>query len=107
VAAYLDANVPVDAVVETWEPELGFLSSRVLHYPPSGWLDRAVRAQWLSASKGTLAYDPFDQIRPEYLVVGPFGKYTAMYQGLLERSQLRPIASYGEYDIYQLVEASS
>jgi len=104
VAAYLDSTVPIDAVVETWEPELGFLSSRALHYPPSGWLDRAVRAQWLSGAKGTLAYDPLDQGHPAYLVVGPFGKYTAMYQALLERTQLRPVATYGEYDIYRFAE---
>jgi 4-amino-4-deoxy-L-arabinose transferase-like glycosyltransferase len=103
VAAYLDANVPASTVIETWEPELGFLSTRAVHYPPSGWLDRAVRAQWLgSTSTTTSDYDPIALVHPDYLVVGPFGKYTGIYAGLLSRDATAPIVSYGEYDIYRL-----
>jgi hypothetical protein len=105
VAAYLDGTIPANVVVETWEPELGFLSDHSLHYPPSGWLDRAVRAQWLTSSTGSLAYNPLEHARPEYLVVGPFGKYTATYQGLLDSAAVGPIASFGTYDIYHLEKA--
>ena len=50
VAEYLNASLPETTVIETWEPELGFLTDHSYHYPPSGWLDRAVRAKWLSAA---------------------------------------------------------
>jgi hypothetical protein len=100
-AAYLDQNVPTSDVVEAWEPELGLLTDHRYHYPPLGWLDRAVRAQWLGSAPGP-AYDPIAEASPSYLVVGPFAKYTGIYAPTLARLSARPIASFGEYDIYRL-----
>jgi hypothetical protein len=103
VAAYLDTNVPTSAVVETWEPELGFLTNHAYHYPPSGWLDRAVRAQWgLPAPVGAVRYDPIADVHPTYLVVGKFGKYTGIYNALLEQLGTPAVASFGAYDVYRL-----
>jgi hypothetical protein len=101
MTAYIDESVPHGAVIETWEPELGFLSDAAYHYPPSGWLDRAVRAQWLT--KGGLPdYDPRDEVSPSYLIVGKFGKYTGIYAPLLKRERPQLVATIGDYDLYWL-----
>jgi hypothetical protein len=100
VAAFLNAEAPRDAIVETWEPELGFLTDHAYHYPPSGWLDRAVRAQWLGGQRVT-DYDPVAESKPAYLVVGRFGTYTGLYTPFLQREQPEHIASFGAYDVYR------
>jgi hypothetical protein len=102
LAAYLDANVPPTSVIETWEPELGFLSNHAFHYPPTGWLDRAVRAQWLASAGPRQEYDPIEAAHPDLLVVGRFGKYTGVYTTLVEQLGTGPVASFGEYDVYRL-----
>jgi hypothetical protein len=76
MAAYLDANVPHDTIVETWEPELGLLTDHLYHYPPIALLDTAVRHQWLGGPP--IVYDGL-QDEPAYVVVGGFGGYTGIY----------------------------
>ena len=76
IAAFLDANVPRDAIVETWEPELGVLTDHRYHYPPIALLDTAVRHQWLGGP--ALVYDGLSDA-PAYVVVGGFGGYTGVY----------------------------
>ncbi len=76
MAAYLDANVSRDAIVETWEPELGVLTDHRYHYPPIALLDTAVRHQWLGGP--ALVYDGLRDA-PAYVVVGAFGGYTGVY----------------------------
>jgi hypothetical protein len=76
-AAYMDANVPRDALVETWDPELGLLTDHLYHYPPQPLLDAAVRRQWLGGAAPL--YDWQSQ-QPPYVVVGPFGSYTEVYK---------------------------
>lgn len=76
MAAYLDRNVPTGAVVETWEPELGVLTDHTYHYVPTELLDPAVRREWLGGPP--VAYDGLDA-KPPYVLLGPFGDYTAIY----------------------------
>ncbi|HZR01048.1 MAG TPA: glycosyltransferase family 39 protein [Chloroflexota bacterium] len=102
MAAYLEANVPTSTVVETWEEELGFLTDHRYHYPSGGWLNRAVRVQWLGTRDDLGSYEPFPEARPSYLVVGRFAKYTGIYRSLLTHTDGRPIVSIGEYDLYRL-----
>ena len=103
VAAYLNANVPPSAIIETWEPELGFLTDHQYHYPPSGWLDRSVRAKWLGSDQPLTGYDPVRESHPSYFVVGRFGKYTGIYAQTLARPDIRPVGSFGDYDVYRVV----
>ena len=100
-SAYLDVNVPRSEVIETWEPELGLLTDHRYHYPPLGWLDRAIRARWLGSAPGP-GYDPTAEAAPTYLVVGPFAKYTGIYAPTLAKVSAGPIASFGEYDVYRM-----
>lgn len=76
MAAFMDQNVPLDAIVETWEPELGLLTDHTYHYVPIELLDPAVRREWLGGPP--VVYDGLDA-RPPYLLQGPFGSYTQIY----------------------------
>ncbi len=75
-AAYMNANIPQNTIVETWEPELGLLTDHRYHYPPIALLDTAVRHQWLGGPP--LVYDGLHDA-PAYVVVGNFGAYTNIY----------------------------
>lgn len=101
MAAYLDDAVPNHSIIETWEPEIGFLTNHAYHYPHQEWLNRAVRAQWLEG-RVLSEYDPFEEVAPSYLLVGKFGKYTGIYGPYLRRTQPELLASIGEYDLYWL-----
>jgi hypothetical protein len=100
VAAYLNEHVATSAVIATWEPELGFLTDHRYRQPPLGSLDRAVRARWLQGA-GVTDHEPFAGTDTSYLVVGPFGKYTGVYDQALARHQPWRVVSIGEYDLYR------
>ena len=57
IAKYLDDNVPLDALVETWEPELGFLTNHNYHYPPQILLNTAVQYIWTQGQPPAEQYD--------------------------------------------------
>lgn len=97
MAAYLNTHVPTDVVVETWEPELGFLSDHRYHYPPIALLDTAVRHQWLDGPP--LVYDGLSD-RPEYVVVGGFGSYTNVYAPELLERDYRLVEEIGNYRLF-------
>jgi hypothetical protein len=102
MASYLTAHLPTSTVIETWEPELGFLTDHRYHYPPPSWLDRAVRAQWLGSTPVVSSYDPIVEAHPDYLLVGPFANYTGIYDRLVDSLNERPIESIGQYRLYRL-----
>jgi 4-amino-4-deoxy-L-arabinose transferase-like glycosyltransferase len=76
MAAYLNQNVPQDLIVETWEPEMGLLTDHNYHYVPTELLDGAVRREWLGGAP--VQYDGLDA-KPPYVLQGPFGSYTQIY----------------------------
>ncbi len=97
-AAYLNASVPPEAIIATWEPELGVLTDHRYLYPPQPALDRAVRHQWLGGDP--VVYDWYSS-RPEYVVIGGFGGYTGVYdtpelaQSYVKEQQI------GDYTLYR------
>ncbi len=100
MAAYLTREIPTAPVIETWEPELGFLTNHNYHYPPTGTLNRAVRHIWSGGPAPSETYRPLEQDRPPYVVVGPFGRWVALYPtSVLDRDYLR-VTSIGEYELY-------
>jgi 4-amino-4-deoxy-L-arabinose transferase-like glycosyltransferase len=98
MAAYLDANVPHDVVVETWEPELGVLTDHRYHYPPIALLDTAVRHQWLGGP--ALIYDGLRDA-PAYVVVGGFGSYTGVYASDSLAHDYIEQQRFGSYVLYK------
>jgi 4-amino-4-deoxy-L-arabinose transferase-like glycosyltransferase len=78
MAALLNQAVPPDALVETWEPHMGFLTDHTYHYPPQLLLNRAVRQVWLGETPVSELYD-FAQQTPDFVLVGEFGRWVNVY----------------------------
>jgi hypothetical protein len=100
MAAYLSGKVPTTAVIETWEPELGFLTAHNYHYPPTGMLNVAVRHIWSGGPAPRQQYHPLESEQPPYVIVGPFARWVDVYPAdVLEREYLH-VTSIGGYDLY-------
>jgi hypothetical protein len=99
MAAYLDANVAPSALVETWEPEMGFLTDHRYHYPPPALLMTAV-----SARPGCGPADLYDFRSggaPDYVLEGPFARLVGLYPTARLDGAYAPRASKGGYTLYQ------
>jgi 4-amino-4-deoxy-L-arabinose transferase-like glycosyltransferase len=100
-AAYLDQNVPPNAVVESWEWELDLITDLRYHHPTTEVTNAITYELWVAYSPVTLDYDP-RQFAPDYLVVGPFARWTQLYTrtGLLKTADLQK--TIGEYELYRV-----
>lgn len=96
---YLNTNIDHSVLIETWEPELGFLTDHNYHFPPQSLLNVAVNHQWLSGPGASSAYD-FRDNSPAYVISGEFSKYTAVYPGSILELDYTLVASFGAYDVY-------
>jgi dolichyl-phosphate-mannose-protein mannosyltransferase len=100
MAAYLSGKVPTTAVIETWEPELGFLTGHNYHYPPTGMLNVAVRHIWNGGPAPRQQYHPLESEQPPYVVVGSFARWVDVYPADVLERDYRHVTSIGEYDLY-------
>ncbi len=101
VAVWLTTEVPLDTVIETWEPELGVLSDHRFHYPPPSLLIHAVA----HVSRGTLPpaarYAFRDAGTPDYVVVGAFARWVGLYADSDLRADYRPVHQQGPYVVWK------
>jgi 4-amino-4-deoxy-L-arabinose transferase-like glycosyltransferase len=100
MAAYVNQSLPPSTIIETWEPELGFLTDHNYHYPPPSYLDTAVRHQWLGGPPLS-GYDP-RMYGATYLIIGPFARYTGVYDDASVAGRAQQIAVIGDYTLYRL-----
>jgi 4-amino-4-deoxy-L-arabinose transferase-like glycosyltransferase len=98
MASYLRANVPRDALVATWEPEMGALGDHRWDYPPQKMLDSAVRYQWLGGQP--VQYDGLAAKAP-YVVVGRFGNLTGIYDGAILQRDYIAVQEIGSYILFK------
>jgi hypothetical protein len=106
-AAYLEQHVPKDAIVETWEPELGFLTDHRYHYPPSALLIDAVAYQFGRGPSPATRYDFRAGGSPAYLVRGEFAKWVDAYPDDRLEDAYRLMADIGAYSVYERVGPGS
>ena len=100
MADYLSREVSTLPVIETWEPELGFLTSHNYHYPPTGTLNAAVRYIWSGGPAPRLQYHPLEIEQPPYVVVGSFARWVDLYPAEVLERDYRRVTSIGAYDLY-------
>jgi hypothetical protein len=99
MAAALTRVAPADALVESWEPHLGFLTNHTYHYPPQLLLNRAVRQVWQGETPVADLYD-FRTLDPDFVLVGEFGRWVNVYPP--ERLDGWPVvAQEGPYTLYR------
>jgi hypothetical protein len=101
MSAYLTRHVSRDAVIETWEPELGALTAHNFHYPPNRLLATAIAYKWQRGPSPRHHYAPLETERPPYVVVGPFAKWVALYPDDVLQGRYQLLFSTGRYDLYE------
>ncbi len=79
LADWIKTNIPNDALIETWEQEIGILTDNTIHYPPQIMLAHSVEAQWQGGESVSEYYDFREPSPPEYVIRGPFGAFTGLY----------------------------
>lgn len=99
MAAYLNTHISRTALIETWSPELGFLTDHRYHYPPPEILDKVVRAAWLGEPYQPEIYD-FRSYQPDYLVLDST-PMRSIYPAHFVEVGYRLVISLGGYDLYE------
>ncbi len=110
MAAYLSSSVPKDAIIETWERELGILTNHKYHYPDASLLASAdepiYRNSNTSNSHAFLGKDYFDSVRPDYVIVGWYARFNNIYDTDYLAQNAILIKSIGDgpwrYDLYKM-----
>jgi hypothetical protein len=104
MSAYLNENVSLDAVIETWDPEMGFLTDHNYHYPPNALLAVAVDQVYYYGEPVQAHYDFVQIEQPEYLLVGEFSKWTQIYPLEELMGEYELVQTLGDYDLYRRIE---
>lgn len=104
MAGYLNENIPQSAIIETWDPEMGFLTNHAYHYPPNELLAVAVNQVYYGGEPVQDRYDFLETDRPEYLLLGEFSKWTAIYPDEYIQQNYELVQTFGKYDLYRRVE---
>lgn len=98
---YLNENVSETALIETWEPELGFLTDHNYHYPPPLLLNNAVGHIWQGGPSPAAEYDFVQTEQPDYVLVGEFSRWVQLYPVDFLAEHYTLVTSIGAYDLYQ------
>lgn len=101
MAQVMNAAVPLDALVETWEPQMGFMTDHRYHYPPQLLLNRTVRQVWMGETPVSELYD-FTELDPEYVLIGEFARWVDVYPvERLQASGYELVETLGQYELYR------
>jgi 4-amino-4-deoxy-L-arabinose transferase-like glycosyltransferase len=102
MAAYIDQNVPQAALIETWEPEMGFLTNNNYHFPPQILLNTAVQYISRGGQPPSNSYHFLQTNKPEYVLIGQFASWVHLYPDDILASQYTLEKSIGAYALYRL-----
>jgi hypothetical protein len=100
MAAYLRAYIPQGAMIETWEPEVAFLTEHRYHFPSSDILDAYSRTQ--AIKEEAPAYDPLIA-NPDYILIGEFGWWTELYSQKFLKVCCKPVKTVGTYALFEVI----
>ena len=100
MATYMDDHVPTDVVIETWEPEMGFLTDHNYHFPPALLLLTAVEQVHLGGPPAADSYDFVQSESPEYVLVGDFARSVNLYSSDQLSTNYDLVTTIGGYELY-------
>jgi 4-amino-4-deoxy-L-arabinose transferase-like glycosyltransferase len=100
MATYLNEHVPAEALIETYEPELGFLTNHNYHYPPGTVINQATAHAFFGALPAE--YDFVQTEQPEYVLVGPVSLFEELYPDEVLTPHYELVTSIGHYQLYAL-----
>jgi hypothetical protein len=99
MAAVVLSLVPRNAVIETWEWEIGTLAGpQQFHFPPQRYLFEAIRMGSHQGRRIALAYDVL-QRNPDYLIRGPFEGLAHVYDDARVAECFRAVAVIEPYTL--------
>ena len=98
---YLNTQVPIDEVIESWEWEVDVLTDHAYHHPSYDVLNVFTERLYYGVPVPPGTYDPLSY-DPAYLIVGTFAKWTGVYDRDLLAQNCTPVESFGEYDLYRV-----
>ena len=110
MAKYLTDSIPQDAVIDTWERELGILTKNRYHYPDASFLASAHKIVYRdgtgSQSLAILGKDYFNSVHPDYVLVGWYARFNHLYdtEYLIQNAKLIKTIGVGvwSYDLYKM-----
>ena len=107
VADYLEQNVSTNAIIETWERELGILTDLTYHYPDQALLGDTYGAIYRDRPRlYVLGENYFQESESSYLVIGWFARSNNLYDMEYVDSHARLVTTFGSgdwrYDVYEL-----
>lgn len=98
---YIIQNIPVDTVIESWEWEIDLLTpNHTYHHPVNRWVDLRTAETQFGEMPGE-TYDPM-AYHPEYLIDGPFSKWTGMYAEFLAGGCCVSVVTVENYTLYKI-----
>jgi hypothetical protein len=104
MASYMNEHVPQDALIETWEPEMGFLTDHNYHFPPALLLLDAVKQVNLNGPPVAQLYHFVPTELPGYVLLGDFGRWVDLYPSDLLAARYRLVTRIGGYELYEFEE---
>src|SRR5579859_337741 len=98
---YIHGNIPPQAVIESWEWEVDALSGHwQFHHPDQSYLFLAIRQVSRGQTPFDLRYDGL-QTAPEYLLIGPFARWTEIYDAAVISNHYAEVTTIGVYTLYR------
>ncbi len=88
---FIEQHMPANAVIETYDPEVCYLSGHACHLPPGPVQDAVVRYVWYGGIQPSTIYPP----TAPYILVGITGYYSGLYDLNVINQQYNLVASYG------------
>jgi 4-amino-4-deoxy-L-arabinose transferase-like glycosyltransferase len=79
-AAFLEQQIDKGAIIETWERELAIYTNHNFHFPDQSLLIKTHAAYYRNGPRNyVLSDDYFGRFQPNYLVLGPYGRSSEIY----------------------------
>jgi hypothetical protein len=103
MATYIVTYLPPDAEIETYEPEVCFLSGYDCLFPPYWIMDAAIKYVWYDAPPPSEYYD-FEKHGAPYLLIGDFGRWVQLYDPERVERDYELDVSIGNYELYRVKE---
>jgi hypothetical protein len=110
MSKYLSNSIPQNAVIDTWERELGILTNQRFHYPDASFLASAHKIVYRdntgSQTIAILGKDYFNSVHPDYVVVGWYARFNHLYDTEYLAQNAKLIKTIGDgvwsYDLYKM-----
>lgn len=104
---FINDNIPNEAIIDTWERELGILNNHIFHYPDQSMLVFTHAALYRGGPTNySLGKTYFDEIKPDYVIIGWWARLTHIYDLSYIEKNSEYITRIGShewgYDIYKL-----